>query len=70
MTAGKWLYLILCCCAPIGETRGVCDTLFQAVGAESPKRHACRPVYTPNSPECHDEETLIVNGVRDGRLGL
>lgn len=70
ITAGRWIHLILCCCTPVRKPRGVCDTLLQAMGTEGPKRHACRTVDTPNSPECHDDETLIVRGVRDGRLGL
>ena len=51
----RQIYLILCSCAPVRETRRVCDALLQTMGAERTKCHTCSPVDTANRPESHDE---------------
>jgi hypothetical protein len=31
---GKGTDLVLSCCAPVGDARGVCNAFFEAMGAE------------------------------------
>jgi hypothetical protein len=51
-------YLVLCCSAPVIQTRRISNAFLQTMSTKGAQGYTCRSVDTPDSPERHDANII------------